>query len=235
MTNERLKELSRFIAVEITGWIVDPGYYFPDQYPQRVTKGEKWINPKSKRDFPAIFERNYNEFLIDNPGTSPEQYRQYAKQYLTQLIEAIEKQDSGVKKLGNYRWAKRFLDEYLINGIGFETRLTRQQLKYLYSEMKPYCATSQANFIAALTPRPLPPGFERVRWIDKNKQSQYSGQPSKTKLRAFLEWITDRATLRDRDVKRCFADPSGQPISLGKPKRDVKIFDKYKAIFEKMI
>ena len=209
-TMKELNELSRFMAVEITP------HWFAGETVNQPERGEKYINPNNKRDFPAIFERNYQEHIKTEPDTTPRDYQQYAKEYLSYLMGKIESRYKAPEKIGNYRWAKRFYNEYLINGLGFDTVLTPRQLKYIYPEMQQYCATSQKHFIAALTPRPLPPGFERVRWIDLNRNKQ-SNQYS---LRAFLEVVTGGKTIRKADVSRCFTQPDGQPITLGKPKKD---------------
>ncbi len=207
---KELQQLSRYMAVTIQP------HLFAGQTINQPEPGEKYINPKSQRDFPAIFERNYQEHLQAEPDTTPQDYQQYAKKYLLNLMGKIESRYKDPEKIGNYRWANRFYNKYLINGLGFDSILTPQQLQYIYGEMKQYCATSQKHFIAALTPRPLPPGFERVRWIDLNRNNQ-SNQYT---LRAFLEVVTGGKTIRKSDVYRCFAQPDGQSIKLGKPKND---------------
>lgn len=204
------------MAVEVQTVHYGPYHGLRENWPQKETTGEKYINPKSKRDFPAIFERNYQEHLQANPDTTPQDYQQYAKKHLSFLMGKIKSRYKSPAKIDNYQWAKRFNNEYLINGFGFDSVLTPKQLQYIYPEMKQYCATSLKHFISSLTPRPLPPGFERVRWIDLNRNKQ-SNQYT---LRAFLEAVTDGKTIRKADVSRCFAQPDGQPIALGKPKKD---------------
>ncbi len=225
---KELTQLSRYMAVEIQA------HLFASETINQPQPGEKYINPKSKQDFPAIFERNYQEHLQAEPDTTPQDYQQYAKDHLLYLMGKIESRCKAPGKIGNYRWAKRFYNEYLINGLGFDSILTPEKLQFIYNEMKQYCATSKKHFIAALTPRPLPPGFERVRWIDLNKKGKYVGKANQYSLRAFLEVVTGGKTIRKADVSRCFAQPNGQPIALGKPKKDA-YYQRYIKKYGKLI
>ncbi len=223
-----LKELSRFMAVKIQP------HLFAGETVNQPEPGERYVNPKSKRDFPVIFERNYREHLKAEPDTTPQDYQQYAKDYLSYLMRKIESRYKAPNKIGNYRWAERFYNEYLINGLGFDSVLPPERLKYIYGDMKQYCATSEKHFIAALTPRPLPPGFERVRWIHLNIKGKNAGEPNQYSLRAFLEVLTGGKTITKAAVSRCFAKPDGQEMELGKPKKDA-YYQRYVKTFGKLM
>jgi hypothetical protein len=227
-----LKELSRFMAVEITTVVYGPYYGPREDWPQKETTGEIFANPKNKRDFPVIFERNYREHLKAEPDTTPQDYQQYAKDYLLYLMRKIESRYKAPNKIGNYRWAERFYNEYLINGLGFDSVLSHDQLKKIYPKMNEYCATSKKHFIAALTPRPLPPGFEPVKWIHLNKKGKYAGNPNQYSFRAFLEVVTGGKTIRKKQIspeegKPCFTQPDGQPMKLMKRQANDLYYQRY--------
>jgi hypothetical protein len=219
---KEIKEIARITAVDVVDMVKairNNGKLDMEKY------GEKWITPENERDFPLIFERNYNEY----PGKTPEQFRQHFSELLNQLITICKAKYEHPEKIGNFQWAIHF-NQYLNNGMGINSNLSQDQLQFMYKRMDEYCATSEENFILALTHRPLPSYFEPIRWVKLNRNKK----PNQYTLRAFLESVTNEKTVRKKDVERCFADQYGNMIILNKPKRD----DNYKyhlKKFKKMI
>ncbi len=115
------------------------------------------------------------------------------------------------------------LQEFVDVGSGLNCDLSPEQKRTMFSKLVEgkfiHERTTERNFIAAMTPDPLPNGFQKVKWILSGKE----GNPHKTALREFLDMYCKPTQGRETnvphqdDINRIFCDAGGSPIILAKP------------------
>ena len=179
--------------------------------------------PKTAKDFKRIYDRHLKEYQKKYPGASIEQFRQYSIEKLTQWMEVV-KNDPKAKSAPNtdiFRWAEIYVNDYLkadSGRTGISGTLNIDQLKALHKVMVKgkYITGNESDFIAALTPNPLPPGFKPVKWIHKSKQGRTAQQSNKSSLYTFLYVLKGMAWAKPTDG-HVFSDTKGKPITLNKP------------------
>ena len=174
-----------------------------------------------KKQFREVFNRHFDNYQANFPGASVEQYRQYSIEWLTNKIGVITKEDAKHNFHEVVQLAKVYINDVLkaeTKQYGIDGILNAEQLAKLLPLMDKYVkANRPADFIAALTPEPLPPSFKRLTWIKKTDQSD----PHKTALLAFITAIKggEDATVTANDFK-LFAHSRGKSIEKPKPKKD---------------
>lgn len=192
-------------------------------------KSETPTTPATVKDFGKVFQRHYEQYVKDYPGTTPDQYRRHAIQWLTDKIDVIKRDAPTARHSETVKWAEIYIDDYLKatpQDYGIASILNPDQLALLYEKLEGSSVDArQSDFIAALSGEPLPPGFKPVKWL-----------LSKVSLRAFIHVMKDGQTVKAEDAKR-FVDKSGRQIELSKPKKDKSHDDhteKYKRLISRL-
>ncbi len=108
--------------------------------------------------------------------------------------------------------------EYIRLGDGVSCKLEREEdvkklHKGLVDEEFIDKKTKEEHFIAAFTPKPLPYGFQKIKWMLLNRE----GNPHKTALREFLTMYCVKAPTQ-KDINRIITDVNNNEIQLPKPK-----------------
>jgi len=115
---------------------------------------------------------------------------------------------------------------------GFKSPLNPIQIETLFVQLKGnYIAenTKPDHFKAIFINEPLPPEFEKVKWI----YSSRTNKPHKTALREFLK-IAFGKVPSQKAIDVYISDKKGNPIKLAKPKKEANT-EYWTDIFKKMI
>jgi len=176
---------------------------------QRKTKSEGRLNDE---ELVQIFALNHLE--------EEKEYLQRSEEYFSNApvgpTPEVKKKLQGFA--GDYlEWVKQ--EKIRTNGLtrGLKSNLSDAQLKKLHKEMDgTFVKSNEDSFVRALSTKGH---VEPVLWIFKSERGRTVGEPNKTALRAFLEFLLNPGNIEANETipqEHPFTGETFLPIQIGK-------------------